>query len=374
MSAKDAKQKPAAAKAPAAFPGGAAAPAPGELRIAVDRVPYAEIIGHAVLEPDVEVCGVLVGAVGADEHGAFVHVRHAIRGQAARQEGAAVTFTHETWNHIHQELDRKYPDDQIVGWYHTHGGFGVFLSEMDTFVHQNFFPDPHHLAYVYDPLAGSEGFFVRRGEKLEPVERYWLGGRERRPAMRMPEPVPRPEARGDAGVAEELRKLAAAVQWSAGDRRAAEGSWTSYAPWVIALACLALLFFQGRVDGIAGGHRPGALVVDFDRATLRAVTVPLVRAEDLGADAWLLPGGPDAWVLLTELTLPGADGATVAQVPGAKALSDLYEARKAELARQAHASAEARGLLTRWGLLAGGVLAALAAAAAAGWFFFLRRS
>ena len=45
------------------FPGGQAAPEQGELRVAIDKKPYAEIIGHAVLEPDVEVCGVLVGRV-----------------------------------------------------------------------------------------------------------------------------------------------------------------------------------------------------------------------------------------------------------------------------------------------------------------------
>jgi len=359
MSAKDAK-KQAAAKAPAAFPGGKAAPAAGELRIAVDRVPYAEIIGHAILEPDVEVCGVLVGTVGEDEHGTFVHVRHAIRGQAARQEGAAVTFTHETWNHIHQELDQRYPDAQIVGWYHTHGGFGVFLSEMDTFVHQNFFPEPHHLAYVYDPLAGSEGFFVRRGE---PVERYWLGGRERRPATRLPDAEPK-KAAGDA-VVEELRKLGAAVQWARGEQRAAESSWLSYAPWAIALACLALLALGGRAKAPAPGPRPGALVVDFERTTLRAVTIPLQSADDLGSDTWILP---------LDVELPTADGTATVRLPGVEALNQRYLARKAELDRASAATAEAQGLLARWGLLVGGVLAAFAAASAAAWYLFLRRS
>lgn len=368
MSAKDAKhakkQAEAAAKAPAAFPGGKAAPAPGELRIAVDRVPYAEIIGHAILEPDVEVCGVLVGTVGEDEHGAFVHVRHAIRGQAARQEGAAVTFTHETWNHIHQEMDQRYPDEQIVGWYHTHGGFGVFLSEMDTFVHQNFFPEPHHLAYVYDPLAGSEGFFVRQGEKLEPVERYWLGGRERRPATRMPEAAPKAEPRADA-VVEELRKLGAAVQFARGEQRAAEGSWLSYAPWAVALACLALLFVGPGRAGSADAPRTGSLVVDFDPQTLKAVTVPLFKTDELGQDAW---------VLRLDLELPTADGKVAARVPGLELLTRTYLARRAELEARAAQQAEAQGLLTRWGLLVAGAFAALAAASAAAWYFFLRRS
>ena len=94
---------------------GLPAPQPKELRIAVEKKPYAEIIGHAIVEPDVEVCGVLVGRLEQDAHGPYVHVSAAIRGEAAKEQGAAVTFTHETWNHIHGEMDRRFPDDQIVG-------------------------------------------------------------------------------------------------------------------------------------------------------------------------------------------------------------------------------------------------------------------
>jgi proteasome lid subunit RPN8/RPN11 len=369
MSSKDPKRKVEAAKASPAFPGGKVVTAPGELRIAVDRIPYAQIIGHAILEPDVEVGGVLVGGVGEDEHGPFVHVRHAIRAEGAHQENAAVTFTHETWNHIHQEMDSRYPDEQIVGWYHTHGGFGVFLSEMDTFVHQNFFPEPHHLAYVYDPLAGSEGFFLRKGEKLEPAERYWLGGRERRPAMRMPEPEPRSRepAGGDARVVEVIRKVAAAVQWSAGERRAAEGSWTQYLPWAVALACVALLLLGPRGPATAEpGTRSGGLVVSFEPGTMKAVTIPLRSTDEIF--------GPGTWVLPVDLELPAADGTVAARLPGVATLNAILAARAAEVAQQSEDRAATRGVLVRWGLVAAAVLAALAVLGAAAWWFFLRRS
>jgi proteasome lid subunit RPN8/RPN11 len=368
VSAKEKRREKETAKAaPASFPGGKTAPAPGELRIAVDRIPYSEIIGHAILQPDVEVGGVLVGGVGEDEHGTFVHVRHAIRAEGAHQENAAVTFTHETWNHIHKEMDAKYPDEQIVGWYHTHGGFGVFLSEMDTFIHQNFFSEPHHLAYVYDPLAGSEGFFVRKGEKLEPVERYWLGGRERRPATRQPEAAPAsaPAAGGDP-VVEEIRKLTAAVQWS-GNREAgpgAEGSWMTYVPWAIAAVCVMMLMF-GRQPEPPPEPRTGTLVVDFDPKTLRAITIPLIKTGD-----W----GRDAWALRSPVELPTADGKTVARLPNVEMLTQLHDAIEAQLAKAQQEQAQTQGFLQRWALLGAAALAALIAAAGAAWYFFVRRA
>jgi proteasome lid subunit RPN8/RPN11 len=166
------------------FPGGGVKPDPGEQRIAFDKAAYAQLIGHAVVEPDIEVCGVLVGRLERDADGEWIDITNVIKGVSAKQEGTQVTFTHDTWNHIHAEMDRLYADKEIVGWYHTHGGFGIFLSEMDTFIHQNFFSASHHLAYVYDPLAGTEGFFRKVDDKLKPVRRYWLGGRERVVVMR----------------------------------------------------------------------------------------------------------------------------------------------------------------------------------------------
>ena len=37
----------------------------------------------------------------------------------AVQEGAQVTFTHDTWNYIHQQMDEHYQDKRVLGWYHT---------------------------------------------------------------------------------------------------------------------------------------------------------------------------------------------------------------------------------------------------------------
>jgi proteasome lid subunit RPN8/RPN11 len=51
------------------------------------------------------------------------------------------------------------PDHQIVGWHHTHPGFGIFLSRHDEFFHRNFFSQPWQVALVVDPQRGELGFF-----------------------------------------------------------------------------------------------------------------------------------------------------------------------------------------------------------------------
>lgn len=135
------------------------------VRVVIKQSVLNDIHRHGQLTTDVEICGVLVGAGYRDDRGPFVFVEANIRGRHSDSKAAQVTFTSETWNHIHNELDQNYPDLQILGWYHTHPGFGIFLSGMDLFIHENYFSGKHQLAFVYDPIGGDEGLFVWRNGK-----------------------------------------------------------------------------------------------------------------------------------------------------------------------------------------------------------------
>lgn len=114
-----------------------------------------QIRQHARGSPGAEICGVLIGQ---DRPGRIV-IQASIAGANAEEAGAHVTFTQDTWEHIYQIKDKQYPDERIVGWYHSHPGFGVFLSDHDTFIHKNFFASPGQVAWVYDPHSDEEGCF-----------------------------------------------------------------------------------------------------------------------------------------------------------------------------------------------------------------------
>jgi proteasome lid subunit RPN8/RPN11 len=150
------------------------------LRVSMSRAAYADLIGHAKQSLDAEICGVLVGETCEDEHGIYVAVLDTIRGAGAKQGGAHVTFTQETWNEIHRIKERDHPKLQIVGWYHSHPGFGVEFSEMDLFIQRNFFAGPSQIAFVVDPLGGEEAMCVNAVEGIQFLSRFWVDGRERR--------------------------------------------------------------------------------------------------------------------------------------------------------------------------------------------------
>ena len=127
-----------------------------------------QIRQHARSSLKAEVCGVLIGEI---EDGT-AHVQACISGANAAQGGAHVTFTQDTWEHIYKIKDRDFPDARIVGWYHSHPGFGIFLSDHDTFIHKNFFSAPEQVAWVYDPHTDEEGCFGWRGSRLERLARF----------------------------------------------------------------------------------------------------------------------------------------------------------------------------------------------------------
>jgi proteasome lid subunit RPN8/RPN11 len=138
-------------------------PGAAQPRITIDGEVVRQIRQHARSNSKTEVCGVLIG----NESGGALSIAACIAGLNAAQAGTHVTFTQDTWEHIYKTKDAKYPDNRIVGWYHSHPGFGVFLSDHDTFIHENFFSSPLQIAWVYDPLSDEEGCFGWVGKRLE---------------------------------------------------------------------------------------------------------------------------------------------------------------------------------------------------------------
>jgi len=135
--------------------------------VVIDAEVLRSIRQHARSETSSEVCGVLIGA----GEGNTVTVAACIAGVSAEQAGAHVTFTQDTWQHIYEVKDRDYPDERIIGWYHSHPGFGVFLSDHDTFIHRNFFSAPQQIAWVFDSVSDEEGCFVWQGKEILRAEK-----------------------------------------------------------------------------------------------------------------------------------------------------------------------------------------------------------
>jgi proteasome lid subunit RPN8/RPN11 len=173
-----------------------AKPSNAQPALVVDSEVVRQIRQHARSSSKTEVCGVLIG----QDRDRRIDVAACIEGQNAEEAGAHVTFTQGTWEHIYAVKDQKYPEERIVGWYHSHPGFGVFLSDHDTFIHRNFFSSPGQVAWVFDPHSDEEGCFGWVGGRIERLKQ--IGIVDRRGGEEAPEGE-RPETRATDGSHDE---------------------------------------------------------------------------------------------------------------------------------------------------------------------------
>jgi proteasome lid subunit RPN8/RPN11 len=161
-------------------------PAHGELPIFLDRKPADAIERHALRDTTVELGGILLGKECLDDQSGlpFVWITESLEAKHYENTQASFTYTHDSWEEITRERDRLHPELDIVGWYHTHPDFGVFLSSHDLFIHRHFFAQPLQVAYVVDPIRQTRGFFQWRGDAVAQVGGFYLtAARDQRQAL-----------------------------------------------------------------------------------------------------------------------------------------------------------------------------------------------
>lgn len=131
-----------------------------ELLIFVDLDVMRDMEAHAHSNTNVELGGVMLGQQNVDESGRpFVVITDSLRARHYEATKGSFKFTHDTWAQITRERSEFRTDLEMVGWYHTHPGWSVFLSGMDLFICNNFFNRPLDVALVIDPCNDDRGWF-----------------------------------------------------------------------------------------------------------------------------------------------------------------------------------------------------------------------
>lgn len=223
------------------------------LRISVSGEAYSQMQAHAKDHLEEEVCGVLIGTLCEDENGRWVDAQAAIEGTTTKQGGTHVTYTQETWEAIYAIKDKKYPKLNIVGWYHTHPGFGVQFSDMDKFIQNNFFSGPGQFALVIDPLSGDEAICANVDGGLQDIGTFWVAARPR--TCWTPPQQDTDQGESDttsSGVAssvvlkslEDIEKRLGQVLQATDDERNRNGCFLTGVGSLVALAAVAMIAFS----------------------------------------------------------------------------------------------------------------------------------
>lgn len=145
------------------------------ITVFVTQKAYVKINVHAGSDLDNEVGGWLVGSwrADADSGERFIVIQAMLPALDTVHGSAFLTFTQETQLALYDQMEERYPDMDLVGWYHTHPRMGVFLSKYDVFLHQNFFPNPYQVALVIEPHSRAAGFFIPQADGSLDPRRYY---------------------------------------------------------------------------------------------------------------------------------------------------------------------------------------------------------
>jgi proteasome lid subunit RPN8/RPN11 len=145
-----------------------------DLQIFLREETLREIVLYAKSDLGHELGGVLPGSFYQYRGKLWIEIDGYIRAERYVNTSASFKFTHDTWSAITREKETRFADKPLVGWQHTHPGYGVFLSGMDLFIQNNFFNLPYQVALVVDPRADTLGFFQWKRGKVSPCGFFYV--------------------------------------------------------------------------------------------------------------------------------------------------------------------------------------------------------
>jgi len=142
----------------------------------VSKVAVEKMVNHANRYGRIrkEAMGFMLGDVCEHEKHKYVIVRDIVTG-ALLSSADRVRFDNDSYSELFSELDSSGFDYVIVGWYHSHPGYGCFMSQIDMNTQMASFRESYHSAIVIDPLLKEIQAFRLKGKRCAYVDFaiYW---------------------------------------------------------------------------------------------------------------------------------------------------------------------------------------------------------
>ncbi len=107
-----------------------------------------------------EVLGLMTGRFHRDDLGVYAVVTGTATSDLDADAGS-VRFRRDGLEGLFAGIDAN-EDRTVVGWYHSHPGFGCYLSDTDKRTHAGIFGDDPGFAAVIDPADGTFMVFTCR--------------------------------------------------------------------------------------------------------------------------------------------------------------------------------------------------------------------
>ncbi len=145
-----------------------------DIRVYIKNEVYNKLEEYAKSDVNHELGSILIGDYTEEYEKLHIIISDFIYAKYTDATAASLTFTHKTWDYIYKIKEQEYPDKKIIGWQHTHPGYGIFLSGYDMFIQENFFDMDFQVAYVIDPVHITRGFFQWKNRRVEKLKGFYI--------------------------------------------------------------------------------------------------------------------------------------------------------------------------------------------------------
>ncbi|OUM98230.1 MAG: hypothetical protein BAA04_07125 [Firmicutes bacterium ZCTH02-B6] len=124
--------------------------------------------------PPGESGGLLLGRAYRDDEGPFILVEHALAASHASPVLAPFRFGQQDWDLFRAQWRKMGAKHLVVGWFHTHPGYGARPTTYDRLLAERHFPEWWQLTYIIDPVQLRQGMFYWQDGELTPLGGFWV--------------------------------------------------------------------------------------------------------------------------------------------------------------------------------------------------------
>jgi proteasome lid subunit RPN8/RPN11 len=128
--------------------------------------------------------GILLGGLyrDPDKDEDYVEIHNAFPSASSFNEEMSLRVVNRVIADMEQVSLKTYPNQIVIGWYHTHPGKGIFFSENDVLIHETFYRETPNVALILDPLMEIDplretykniAFFYWKGRSVEKSSGYY---------------------------------------------------------------------------------------------------------------------------------------------------------------------------------------------------------
>ena len=128
--------------------------------------------------------GILLGGLyrDPDRDEEYVEIHNAFPSASSFNEEMSLRVVNRVIADMEQVSIKTYPNQIVIGWYHTHPGKGIFFSENDVLIHETFYRETANVALILDPVMEIDplretykniAFFYWKGKSIAKSSGYY---------------------------------------------------------------------------------------------------------------------------------------------------------------------------------------------------------